>query len=763
MKRLMRSLLFLLLLTGSAYAQLLNLPKGKTFEITNSHTQTGTFNNAESFTYSFKSLGKDSRGNFVLEARMVHADAKDLVDQQFGMNTDSVKKTKLNSTGHLFPLAMLNKPFTVVLSPEGKMTSINGVKEILTAAMNKWGIKSDTQKQLLANAATFGPTIERLFYQKDVAKKPLTAKLQVKNIDVPFTSTDKTSNTLTLESSKIVDDIKVEDKYVVDLKSGLIISGLSNSESVIGTKALDPGAKKVQVKATTIQSLGPVKKRQVPDTSWIDYAVRLSYWSEAYTKNGDYDSTKVYPLLEVKDPTLLNDPYFIVRRLNAVQGVDGDRAYELYKKLLVSAPNKYLEAESSHLHNKLGESLEELGADSAYEVSKYAIKTDAMNRWTQHSFAQAFLGSPGDDKEQIERLSKSYKLLDLLKADKNAAFQQLVTPLYLWANSLRNPNDLDGLKRAGVLLAGMNDEDMKKGNGGRYALLTYQRLLAAKQDKEATTLLDTTIQKLARYTADTLNKERFAHQSMLAGAYYMKSAALSAASDPGSISYLVKAANYSPKDSKEKAYISFYDRVFLKTKESYKEDYLNAMLSSGNEAEALRIFAENINAMPENIGEMRKLFLEKFPGKDFKAFFNDNIVSTWASAPSFKVKGIDGKDHTINDYKDKWLIMDFWGTWCGPCKEEMPVVNKFGEEVAAGKYPNVSFLSVACYDTESKVKSYLTANNFSLPAAISDGQIEKAYKIAGYPSKIIISPKGKMINVGFGKDWQAVIKSFSAL
>jgi hypothetical protein len=93
----------------------------------------------------------------------------------------------------------------------------------------------------------------------------------------------------------------------------------------------------------------------------------------------------------------------------------------------------------------------------------------------------------------------------------------------------------------------------------------------------------------------------------------------------------------------------------------------------------------------------------------------------------------------------------------------MPVVNKFGEEVAAGKYPNVSFLSIACYDTESKVKSYLAANNFALPAAISDGQIEKAYKIAGYPSKIIISPQGKMINVGFGKDWQAVIKSFSAL
>lgn len=107
--------------------------------------------------------------------------------------------------------------------------------------------------------------------------------------------------------------------------------------------------------------------------------------------------------------------------------------------------------------------------------------------------------------------------------------------------------------------------------------------------------------------------------------------------------------------------------------------------------------------------------------------------------------------------------MDFWGTWCSPCREEMPVVNKFGVEVAEGKHPNISFLSVACSDTEPKVISYLTENKFTMAAAMSDGQIERAYKIKGYPSKIMVSPQGRMIDVGFGKDWQAIIKTFSSL
>lgn len=763
MKRITLSLLPLIFLAGNAFSQLLNLPKGKTFEITNSHTQTGTFNSTESFTYSFRSLGKDSKGNFVLEARMVHALINDLEARQIQLNTDSIKKTKLNSTGALFPLAMLNKPFTVVLSPQGKINNIQGVKEILTNELDKWVISPDTRKHLLANADSFGSTIERLFSQNDMARAATGSGLQSKKKDVPFVLSNKNSKTATIQSSKVVDSIKVDSKYVVDLKSGLIASSFSTSESIIDDKPSPPAIKKVMIKANTTQSLSPVQSRKAPDTTWINYAVKFSYWSNAYKKGGEYDSTKVYKLLRIKDPELLKDRSFAVSRLDAVQRVRGDQAYEVYDSLIVLIPNKFLEGNSAHLHNKLGSALEEQGADSAYAVSKYAISTDAMDQWTQQSFAQHFLGSPGDDQERIERLDKSYKLLNLLKADKDDKFQQLITPLYLWAHTLRNASDTTLLTQAGKDLIAMNDEGMKKGNGGRYSLLIYQKLLAAKQNALASKLLDTTIQKLERYTADTLNEERYAQRNLVAGAYYMKSIASKLNGDKSDMIYLSEAANYSPKNRIEKAYSSFYDRVFLGTKESYKDEYMEQLFSSGNDQEALKMFIEQISLMPEDLKGMQAVYAKRFPANDFKTFFNEQVMNSWAVAPSFLLKGIDGKEHKLSDYKNKWLVMDFWGTWCGPCRDEMPTVNKFGVEASEGKHPNISFLSVACRDTEQKVKEYLEENKFAMTAAMSDGQIEKKYNIPYYPSKILISPQGRMIHIDFGKDWQSIIKTFSSL
>lgn len=763
MKRITLSLLPLIFLAGNAFSQLLKLPKGKTFEITNSHTQTGTFKGTESFTYSFRSLGKDSRGNFVLEARIVHAFINDLETRQMQLNTDSIRKTKLNSTGALFPLAMLYKPFTIVLSPQGKITSIQGVKEILTNELDKWVIRPDTRKQILANADSFGSTIERLFSQNDMARAATGSGLQSKKTDVPFVLTNKNSNTVTLQSSKVVDSIKVESRYVVDLKSGLIASSFSTSESIIDDKPLPLSIKKVMIKANTTQLLTPIQQRNAPDTTWINNAVKFSYWSNAYKKGEDYDSAKVSKLLRIKDPKLLKDESFVVGRLDAVQRVRSDNAYKVYDSLIVLIPNKFLEGNSAHLHNKLGSAFDKLGPDSAYEVSKYAINTDAMDQWTQQSFAQHFLGSPGDDQKRIERLDKSYKLLNLLKADKDDKFQQLITPLYLWANTIRNQNDTSSLIQAGKDLIAMNDDGMKKGNGGRYSLLIYQKLLAAKQNEIASKLLDTTIQKLERYGADTLNKERYAHRNMVAGAYYMKSIASKLNGDKSDMIYLSQAAGYSPKNRIEKAYSSFYDRVFLGTKESYKEDYMDQLFSSGNDQEALKMFIDQVSLMPEDLKGMQAVYAKRFPGNDFKTFFNEQVMNSWTEAPSFLLKGIDGKEHKLSDYKNKWLVMDFWGTWCGPCRDEMPTVNKFGVEAAQGKHPNISFLSVACRDTEQKVKAYLEENKFAMTAAMSDGQIEEKYKIPYYPSKILISPQGKMIHIDFGKDWQSIIKSFSSL
>src|SRR3546814_9947616 len=84
----------------------------------------------------------------------------------------------------------------------------------------------------------------------------------------------------------------------------------------------------------------------------------------------------------------------------------------------------------------------------------------------------------------------------------------------------------------------------------------------------------------------------------------------------------------------------------------------------------------------------------------------------------------------------------------------MPQINAFYQKVKKGAIPGVDFLSIACYDTKDKVTDYLAVNDFVLPALISDGKVQKAYKIKGYPTKVLISPTGKMMILDFGSRWE---------
>jgi thiol-disulfide isomerase/thioredoxin len=117
----------------------------------------------------------------------------------------------------------------------------------------------------------------------------------------------------------------------------------------------------------------------------------------------------------------------------------------------------------------------------------------------------------------------------------------------------------------------------------------------------------------------------------------------------------------------------------------------------------------------------------------------------------------------LAQYKGKWLLTDFWGTWCVPCREEMPEINKFNTEINEGKHKGITFLSIACKDDIISVKKYLKENNFGIPVVMGTDALTNNYKIEGYPSKVLISPNGKMINIGFGSEWQKIVTKISEL
>lgn len=119
-------------------------------------------------------------------------------------------------------------------------------------------------------------------------------------------------------------------------------------------------------------------------------------------------------------------------------------------------------------------------------------------------------------------------------------------------------------------------------------------------------------------------------------------------------------------------------------------------------------------------------------------------------AHDFTLKDLKGQQVSLSDYRDrKVVILDFWATWCGPCRMTMPALQSFGK-----KYANkVEVLSINQMEDPERVASYIRSQSYtSLHVLLDrDGGVSKAYRVYGIPTLHIINLDGELCytHVGF--------------
>ena len=117
-------------------------------------------------------------------------------------------------------------------------------------------------------------------------------------------------------------------------------------------------------------------------------------------------------------------------------------------------------------------------------------------------------------------------------------------------------------------------------------------------------------------------------------------------------------------------------------------------------------------------------------------------------SPDFKFTTLDGKEVSLDSFKGKYLLVDFWGTWCGWCVKGIPAMKEAYE-----KHKNkVEFLGICCGDTEDKWRKAVA--HYQLPwVNVLEGETKASarFAVAGYPTKILIGPDGKIIEVFVGE------------
>jgi len=121
-------------------------------------------------------------------------------------------------------------------------------------------------------------------------------------------------------------------------------------------------------------------------------------------------------------------------------------------------------------------------------------------------------------------------------------------------------------------------------------------------------------------------------------------------------------------------------------------------------------------------------------------------LSLWMPAPDFEAVTLDSTQFQLSKMKGKFILIDFWGTWCMPCLAEIPHLKQAHE-----KYSGKDFQIVSIgVDDPAKLKSFVQKRklNWIHIQQNKNSAIEKLYQISGYPSAFLVSKKGIIIAEG---------------
>ena len=122
-----------------------------------------------------------------------------------------------------------------------------------------------------------------------------------------------------------------------------------------------------------------------------------------------------------------------------------------------------------------------------------------------------------------------------------------------------------------------------------------------------------------------------------------------------------------------------------------------------------------------------------------------NLASVGKPSPDFKGVDVNGKEYTLADFRGKYVYIDVWATWCGPCRQEIPYLKKLDEDY---KDAQIVFLSLSVDQDKAKWEKMVKEQSMS-GVQLHIGQnssFQQAYKIEGIPHFILLDREGRIID-----------------
>ena len=109
-------------------------------------------------------------------------------------------------------------------------------------------------------------------------------------------------------------------------------------------------------------------------------------------------------------------------------------------------------------------------------------------------------------------------------------------------------------------------------------------------------------------------------------------------------------------------------------------------------------------------------------------------------APPFTLPDLDGRPVSLADFAGRVVLVDFWATWCEPCKQQIPVLNQFHR-----RHPAATVLGVAVdAGGREAVAPFAAEHGIEYPVLLGSESLARAYGVPGFPALVVVDPAGRL-------------------
>lgn len=197
-----------------------------------------------------------------------------------------------------------------------------------------------------------------------------------------------------------------------------------------------------------------------------------------------------------------------------------------------------------------------------------------------------------------------------------------------------------------------------------------------------------------------------------------------------------------------KASVAYKD--FIKAHPNYEA---NAIIV--NSLETLEEMEEAAKMMSEGVreGRMKEYYMASINQLKAQKEAEEHAAKMQAAgvvAPDFTLNDLNGKPFKMSSLKGKYVVLDFWGSWCGWCIKGFPKMKEYYQKYK-GKF---EILGIDCNDTPEKWKAAVKKHELPWLNVYNprESKVLSDYAIQGFPTKIIVGPDGKIIKTIVGED-----------